>query len=135
MSKTIFGLEDASFQSAGGIEGIEALVEEFYRQMDTLPEAKVIRDMHPKELTVTIDKLARFLCSWLGGPRRYQEKYGPIHIPKAHAHLPITEAERDAWLLCMKRALKSQPYSDSFKQYLLTQLAIPAERIRQVCIR
>jgi hemoglobin len=77
--------------------------------------------------------LARFLCGWLGGPHRYQERYGPISIPGVHGHLAIGEAERDAWLALMREAIAAQPYADDFKHYLLTQLAVPAERIRQVC--
>lgn len=125
-----FGDGDASYQTAGGEAGIRRLVDDFYEQMDTLPEAKVIRAMHPADLTVSRDKLARFLCGWLGGPKLFQEKYGSIIIPKAHAHLPIGRAERDAWLQCMYEALLRQPYSPEFKQYLLTQLAVPAERCR-----
>jgi hemoglobin len=126
----VYGVEDASFRAAGEYEGIKALVDGFYDAMEVLPAAKKIRDMHPKDLTESRDKLTRFLCGWLGGPRLYREKYGPIAIPRAHAHLPIGEAERDAWLLCMEEALKSQAYPEEFKTYLMTQLFVPAERCR-----
>ncbi|MGB1580523.1 MAG: globin, partial [Nevskiales bacterium] len=78
------------------------------------------------------DKLARFLCGWMGGPRRYAEKYGPINIPGAHSHLGIGPAERDQWLHCMEEALAMQDYPDSLKQYLAEQLAVPAGRILAV---
>jgi len=125
-----FGQGDASFRAAGGVEGITDLVTRFYVVMNTAPEAAVIRAMHPADLTVTEDKLARFLCGWLGGPRRFDEKYGPISIPRAHQHLVVREEERDAWLFCMERALREVDYSDDFKSYLMRQLAVPAERIR-----
>jgi hemoglobin len=128
-----YGVGDASFRAAGGEEGIRRLVEDFYRLMDSLPEARRIRAMHPPDLEESIDKLARFLCGWLGGPKRYQEKYGRIALPHAHAHLPIDADDRDAWLLCMDRALALQPFADDFKAYLIEQLAVPAERIRRVC--
>lgn len=128
-----YGAADASFQAAGGVAGITALVERFYAWMDELPQAREIRRMHPDELTLSKDKLARFLCGWLGGPKRYQELYGPIRIPAAHARFAIGEAERDAWLLCMAKAIAEQPYADDFKVYLLQQLAVPAERVRQFC--
>ena len=128
-----FGVQDESFLAAGGEDGIRALVEDFYRQMDALPEAREIRDMHPDDLESSVDKLARFLCGWLGGPRRYNEKYGSISIPGVHRHLTIEEPERDVWLACMHRAVEKQPFAAEFKQYLLEQLAIPAERIRQAC--
>ncbi len=128
-----YGTGDASFRAAGGESGIRELVESFYRIMDVLPEARGIRAMHPTDLGVSIDKLARFLCGWLGGPKRYQEKYGSISIPGVHRHLLIAAAERDAWLVCMQQAIERQPFETDFKRYLLEQLGVPAERIRQVC--
>lgn len=132
-SQPPYGQGDASFQAAGGSEGIRRLVDAFYQVMDTLPAAATIRAMHPADLTVARDKLHLFLCGWLGGEKRYAKKYGQITIPSAHAHLPIGAAERDQWLLCMQQAVAAQPYPDAFRRYLMMQLAVPAERIRQAC--
>lgn len=128
--KPDYGDGDASFQAAGGVTGIRQLVDDFYDLMERWPEAREIRAMHPADLTQSRDKLARFLCGWLGGPRLYREKYGPIRIPSAHAHLHIGTKQCDAWLSCMRQALEQQPYATSFKTYLIAQLAIPAERCR-----
>lgn len=125
----LFGFEDTSFQAAGGIKGIQKLVKAFYRHMDRLPEAKALRAMHAEDLTESEEKLGRFLCGWLGGPKLYQEKYGPINIPRAHAHLHITPETKEAWLLCMKKAVTQQPYSVKFANYLMQQFRIPADRI------
>lgn len=125
-----YGTNDTSYQTAGQFEGLQKLSADFYHAMNNLPEAQTIRAMHSDDLTESIDKLARFLSGWLGGPKLYREKYGSISIPRAHAHLDIGVDERDAWLSCMREALKSQPYPDDFKQYLLEQLAVPAERCR-----
>jgi len=125
-----YGSGDASYQAAGEFEGLVRLCERFYFYMDTLAEAKTIRGMHRDDLTESVDKLACFLSGWLGGPKRYREKYGPIAIPRAHAHLAIGSSERDAWMLCMKHALKDQAYSEDFKRYLFEQLYVPAERCR-----
>jgi len=125
-----YGEGDSSFQAAGGEEGLRRLVDGFYDAMEILPEAKRIREMHPKDLTESRDKLARFLCGWLGGPKRYNEKYGSIRIPKAHSHLDIGVEERDAWLRCMEESLKVQPYEADFKVYLIEQLFVPADRSR-----
>lgn len=120
------------YQAAGELGGITRLVDEFYANMDRLPEAKVIRDMHPPDLAESRKKLTYFLCGWLGGPRLFQQHYGPISIPGAHTRFSIGYEERDAWLLCMQRALADQPYSSELKDYLLAALSIPAERVRQV---
>jgi len=127
-----YGQGDASFQAAGTQDGIRKLVDDFYNVMERHNDAKKIRMMHPLDLEESRDKLSLFLCGWLGGPRLFREKYGSISIPQAHSHLRIGGTERDAWLMCMEEALKSQPYTDDFKEYLLTQLAVPAERCRTV---
>ncbi len=120
------------YRAAGELEGITKLVDEFYINMDTLPEAEKIRKMHPPDLAESRRKLTFFLCSWLGGPRLFQQHYGPISIPGVHKRFPIGYEERDAWLLCMQRAIATQPYSEEFKDYLLAALSVPAERVRQV---
>jgi len=130
-----FGDGDATHQALGGVDAIRRLVEVFYREMDTLPEAARIRALHPSDLTVSIDKLALFLSGWTGGPKLYSEKYGPIKIPIFHQHLPVDEPERDAWLLCMERALDELGYAEDIKSYLLKELFVPAERIRVVSAR
>jgi hemoglobin len=129
MSEQQYGQKDGSFQAAGGEAGIRKLVETFYRVMAEREDARTIRDMHPKDLTITIDKLARFLCGWMGGPKLYSERYGGIAIPPAHAHVPIGEPEKLAWLACMSCALDEQDYEPEFKEYLMVQLAVPAGRI------
>jgi len=131
MRASEYGDGDASFRAAGGVAGIERLVDDFYRIMDDSPGARAIRGMHPANLEEARDKLARFLSGWLGGPNRYAEKYGAISIPGAHARFAIGIDERDAWLDCMRAAVALQPYEPRFAAYLLEQLAIPAERIRQ----
>ncbi len=126
------GIQTTPYQEAGELAGITRLVDEFYLNMDSLPEAEIIRNMHPGDLTESRKKLTYFLCGWLGGPKLFQQHYGPISIPSFHTQFPIGYEERDAWLLCMQRAITVQPYSDQFKDYLLAALSIPAERVREV---
>lgn len=129
-TKPTFGVGDASFQAAGGETGIHNLVERFYHEMDHLQEARGIRQMHEEDLTIVKDKLTRFLCGWLGGPKRYHEKYGAISIPLSHKMFEIGAVERDAWLLCMERAVQAQPFSEEFKTYFMKVIRVPAERVR-----
>jgi hemoglobin len=119
---------DTQFQLAGGVEGITKLANAFYDQMETRPEARRILHMHPTDLTESREKLARFLCGYLNGPELYEEKYGPIHLALAHAHLAIGTSEKEAWLLCMEKAMDMQPYPQAFKDFVMKRLAIPAER-------
>lgn len=120
---------DSSYQAAGLEPGLRKLCTDFYELMDTLPEAQEIRKMHTDDLEIMVDKLTLFLSMWLGGPKTYQEKYHFVGMPVAHQHLVILESHRDAWLLCMDRALDLQPYAKDFKEYLKKQLRFPAEMI------
>lgn len=128
-----FGSGDASFRAAGGEPGIRQLVDTFFDRMASDSRFRVIHEMHPDDNAMSRDKLARFLCGWLGGPKLYQQKYGSIGIPRAHGHLPIAHAERDQWLTCMQESIDEQPYSAEFREYLLTQLRVPAEGVRRRC--
>lgn len=126
-----FGSGDSSFQAAGGSDGIRRLVEDFYATMDSTPEAALVRRMYPQDLSLAREKLAVFLCGWLGGPRHYAERFGPLSIPQFHSRWPIDHAASEAWLGCMARAIERQGYSAAFAEYLLLQLQVPATRIRQ----
>jgi len=129
-ARPMFGVSDTSFHAAGGRDGIERLVHSFYEHMDQLPEARAIRAMHAADLTEVREKLAVFLAAWLGGPNEYRTRFGPISIPAFHAGFPIDEAERDAWLACMARAVDEQPWDAAFKAYFMEAITVPAERVR-----
>ena len=93
------------YELLGGAPGVRTLVERFYQFMDTLPEAARIRALHPADLRGSIDKLYKFLSGWLGGPALYVEEFGHPMLRARHLPFPIETADRDAWLLCMARAL------------------------------
>ena len=127
--KSKYGTENQSYLAAGEFDGLFKLVTDFYEVMSTEPFAKTIRDMHPEDLEVSIDKLAHFLSGWLGGPKLFQKKHGSISIPGVHRPFVIDMPEHDAWLLCMEMALVKQDYTQEFRDYLLEQLKFPAGRI------
>ena len=132
-TKKPYSTGDASYQAAGGEAGIKKLVDMFFDRMGTDPRFATIYAMHPEDREVSRDKLFRFLCGWLGGPKLYNEKYGAIGIPRVHAHLKIATAERDQWLTCMTETVAQQPFPADFKDYLMEQLFVPAEAIRRRC--
>ncbi len=123
-----FGEGDASLVAMGGEAGVAALVDAFYDNMETLPEARTVKEMHP-DLALAREKLKVFLVGWLGGPKRYAQRWGKIRIPHAHAHLPIGPAEHDQWLLCMDRAIDGMPVSVAFRSYFKEQIRVPASRV------
>jgi hemoglobin len=121
---------DNQFRIAGGEEGCRKLANDFYDVMASIPEAEHILKLHPRDLTVSREKLALFLCGYMNGPERYEEEYGPLQLAPAHGHIPIRSADRDAWLLCMKKALAMQDYPQEFQDFMLMRFSVPAERIR-----
>ncbi len=128
-----YGTGDASFQAAGGVDGLRRLVDMFYDRMGNDERFATIYALHPQDIEISRDKLARFLCGWLGGPTLYNEKYGAIGIPRAHAHLAIGTVERDQWLTCMTETVDEQAFAPGFKKYLMEQLYVPAEAVRRRC--
>jgi hemoglobin len=95
-----------TYERIGGQLTVDRLVESFYHRMDSLAEAKGIRELHGADLTETKTTLKRYLGEWLGGPALYSAEKGHPRLRQRHSHLPIGKAERDAWLLCMSGAME-----------------------------
>lgn len=93
------------YEAIGGEETIRKLVERFYDLMDTLPEARNCRAIHPPSLDGSRDKLYDYLTGYMGGPQLYIEKYGHPRLRARHFAAPIGVAERDEWLLCFRMAM------------------------------
>ena len=84
---------------------IERLVDRFYYHMDNLPAAAVIRAMHPQQLGAVKAILVKYLTEWTGGPRSYSGQHGQPRLRHRHSRFSIGDAERDAWMACMRAAL------------------------------
>lgn len=93
------------FDHFGGQSVIDRLVDLFYHRMETLPEARAIRALHPADLAPIRALLKKYLAEWLGGPKHYSSERGHPRLRARHLPFPIGDAERDAWLLCMNGAI------------------------------
>jgi hemoglobin len=93
------------FDYLGGQAAVDRLVDLFYDRMDSLPEARGIRALHPQDLGGIRVVLKKYLGEWLGGPRHYSAERGHPRLRARHLPFSIGDAERDAWLLCMNGAL------------------------------
>lgn len=113
------------YEAIGGEDTVRRLVRRFYELMDTLPEAKACRDVHPASLAGSEQKLFEYLTGWLGGPQLYQMKYGHPMLRRRHFVAPIGPDERDGWLICFRRAL-DETIGDSALREAIWQ---PAERL------
>ncbi len=123
-------VEKTPYELLGGDDGVRQLVADFYELMDTLPEAAPIRAMHEGDLDEMADKLGTFLIGWMGGPQRYQERFGRVIIPLAHRPFSIGMAERDQWLMCMEGALGRTSLDAGMKARLMDSFGRMAEMCR-----
>lgn len=130
MSEIPLTQHNPHYQRLGGEQALRRLVERFYELMDTLPEAADIRRMHAADLASAREKLFMFLSGWLGGPPLYVEKFGHPRLRQRHLPFPIGTAERDAWMLCMSRALEDIGVEEALRQQLLAALAKTADFMR-----
>ena len=106
------------FERIGGRATIDLLVDRFYDRMDTLPEAKIIRAMHADDLGLIRDVLKRYLTEWTGGPKLYSPEKGHPRLRQRHICFAIGDAERDAWLLCMRGAMEETVTDSAARQDL-----------------
>lgn len=111
-------LQNPHFEMLGGEAEVEKLVNRFYWYMDTLPEAATIRAMHEPDLTHTKAVLIKFLIEWLGGPKMYSAERGHPRLRQKHMAFPVDESARDAWMLCMKRAMDDVVSNATLKQQM-----------------
>ncbi|MGV3582953.1 MAG: group II truncated hemoglobin [Methylophilus sp.] len=123
-------MQNPHFEMLGGEEPIKNLVEKFYFYMNTLPEAAGIRSMHEADLTHTKQVLVKFLVEWLGGPKAYSTERGHPRLRQKHLPFSIGEAERDVWMLCMKRAMDDVVPNDTLKQQMEQAFFKTADFIR-----
>lgn len=111
-------IEISSYERIGLKEGLWKLVNAFYDNMETLPEANTIREMHAEDLRSAREKLFMFLSGWLGGPDRYTAAFGHPRLRARHLPFYIGVAERDQWLMCMRKALDEIPIDAAFREQL-----------------
>jgi hemoglobin len=123
-------MAERPFDRLGGEAGIRALVDRFYELMDTLPEARELRALHPASLDGSRDKLAWYLTGWLGGPQRYVERFGHPRLRARHLPFAIGARERDQWMLCMRRAMAERIVDDELRAALDAPLAQLADHMR-----
>ena len=118
------------YERIGGEEPLRKLVKSFYHHMDTLSEARTVRDMHAENLASAEEKLFMFLSGWTGGPSLFIEKYGHPRLRMRHMPFAIDEAARDQWMLCMQHALNEVVADEELRKELVFALHQVADFMR-----
>lgn len=120
------------YMQLGGEAGVRRLVDVFYDLMATSPHAQAILAMHPNDLSGSRDKLFMFLSGWLGGPQLFIEAYGHPRLRARHLSFPIDREARDAWLLCMDKALEQLAVDRSLHFQLMQAFQQTANHMRNI---
>jgi hemoglobin len=124
--------ETTPFELLGGEAAVRALVERFYDAMDE-HEPDLAR-LHPLEdgkvSRASRDRFALFLIGWLGGPQDYMRLHGHPRLRMRHAHVPVSQAMRDAWMRAMRVALADASVSPGSRAFLDEKLAALADFLR-----
>jgi len=111
-------VQAAPYHRIGGEAAVRRIVDRFYDIMDSAPEAAGIRAMHAADLAPMRERLFEFLSGWLGGPPLYFLRPDRKCIVSAHQPFRIGEAERDAWMMCMRRAMADCGVPDDLQALL-----------------
>lgn len=91
------------YDLVGGEPTFRKLVDAFYAGVADDP---LLRPLYPEEdLGPAKERLTLFLIQYWGGPTTYSEQRGHPRLRMRHTPFRIGEAERDAWLGHMRRAL------------------------------
>ncbi|MBD3638662.1 MAG: globin [Crocinitomicaceae bacterium] len=99
-----------------GDKRLQQLLDAFY---DRVFESEIIGPLFNKTDKLTIkDKQYCFLTQFLGGPPRYNEKYGSPKMRMRHLPHKIDAAARDEWLRLMKEAIETLDWDENYKTAL-----------------
>ena len=91
------------FEAVGGAEGCRRLSVAFYARV---PRDPVLHPLFPSTFRCPIEGLSLFLAQFLGGPLDYSsQRRWWLSLRASHHRFGIGQAERDAWVGCMRQAL------------------------------
>ena len=119
-----------TYELIGGEAGVARLTERFYQLMESVPQFRELRKLHPEDLAGSRDKLFMFLSGWSGGPQLYLEARGHPRLRMRHMPFVIGPAERDQWVWCMHKALDELDTQPQVRDYLKAHFVDAAEFLR-----
>ena len=119
-----------TYEKIGGEAAVAKLCDRFYELMDTVPQFKELRAMHPESLQGSRDKLYMFLSGWFGGPDLFVEQFGHPRLRARHMPFAIGIKERDQWVACMALAMEDIGLSEDLRKGLLSNFFHTADFMR-----
>lgn len=100
MTQTIYEL-------AGGEAAFTRIVENFY---EGVAQDETLRPLYPADLTESKRTTRLFLMQYFGGPGDYSQERGHPRLRMRHMPFAIGQAERDAWVKHMTKAIEAENF-------------------------
>jgi hemoglobin len=119
-----------TYEKIGGEPTVARLCDRFYERMDSTPQFKELRDMHPADLKGSRDKLYMFLSGWFGGPDLFVEQFGHPRLRARHMPFAIGVKERDQWVACMVLAMEDVGIEENIRKILIGNFFNTADFMR-----
>lgn len=110
------------YQRIGGEDGLRRFTRRMYVLMDSLPEARAVRRLHPDELAGSEQKLFEFLSGWLGGPPLFTERHGPPMLRARHLPFAIGMDEISGWLACFHQSMQENIADAELRDFLWSRI-------------
>jgi len=114
------------FDDVGGQPFFDALVERFYRRVET---DAVLRPLYPDDLGPGQRSLALFLGQYWGGPPAYSAAKGHPRLRMRHGTFLIGRRERDAWLAAMTASIEEAGLDAELTAQLRGYFAMAADHL------
>lgn len=123
-----WGEGESPYAAIGGDAAVRALTERFYDHVEA--SSPLVRELHPRDLGESRQKLYEFLTGWLGGPQLYIQRRGHPRLRMRHAHVPIDPEGVSEWLRCMRLAMDDQGIDGRLRAFLEARFTHTAEFMR-----
>jgi hemoglobin len=113
--------QSSLYNQIGGKSALRTLVESFYDIIESDPDGARVHVLHLRGHGMNHTRIAQFefLSGFFGGPKLYVERTGHSDMRLVHEHVPVAQAEVDAWLLCMRKNLDNLEYETDLKERLM----------------
>ncbi len=117
------------YDAAGGMDFFRALVDIFYRVVETDP---VLLSLYPDptDLAPARERLTLFLAQYWGGPTTYSDERGHPRLRMRHNPFVIGPTERDHWLAAMTVALDELAPAGALRERFDAYFVMSAEAMR-----
>ncbi|OMF38914.1 globin [Paenibacillus sp. FSL H8-0548] len=111
------------YEALGGSETLRLIVEAFYPRVQAHP---LLAPLFPQDIDPVVEKQYLFLTQFFGGPSLYSDEYGHPMMRARHLPFPITPERAEAWLSCMREALREVGIDEELQSIVITRLSGPA---------